>query len=201
MDYSNADNQDVMRPLSGKEPDSFVVRLQNLFFPKGPTRSTAAGVSAPMPGFGDQRSRLWTLRRTREGVLADAKKMQDTDPRWASILDAIARDATLDGYDLYFHSGGKLRRSRGIPRAHNLLNEFGKQAEIPEKLEGWTRALVRDGDIFVELIVDKEDGLPIGAKKLDARITVPAKNAKGGWLHGPEMAYYQTDGMSDTPQT
>lgn len=198
---SNANEQGVMRPLEGTAPSSFVKRIQNAFFGRAEPETTLIGLSKALMGIGDQRTKLWTVRRTREAILADAKKMQDEDPRWASILDAIARDATLGGFDLSFHSGGKIRRGRGVPKAKQILEQFIKQASIPDKLEGWCRALVRDGDLFGELVVDKDTQKPVNVKKLDPRITVPAKNAKGGWLYGPQQAYYQTDGMTDTAKT
>lgn len=201
MLMSNADERGITRALEGAAPSTFVQRIQNAFFGRAEPKTTLIGLSTALPGIGDQRSKLWTIRRAREAILADAKQMQDTDPRWASILDAIARDATIGGFDLSFHSGGKFRRTRGVPRAQQVLQQFIKLAGIDDKLEGWAKALVRDGDLFTELVVDKKTGKPTNAKKLDARITVPAKNKRGGWLHGPHEAYYQTDGITDTAKT
>lgn len=191
----------ITYPLEGVPPTTFIQRLQRLFFGKEPSRTTHTGISTSLLGLGDPRTKLFTLRRTRESVLRDAAEMQNNDPRWASVLDAIARDATLGGFAFCFHNEGRLRRPKGVPQAQRILEAFTKQSGLMDKLEGWTRALIRDGDLFTELIVEEETQKPVGVKKLDTRITVPAVNEKGGWIYGPERAYYQTDGTTENAKT
>ena len=140
-----------------------------------------------MPGF-EKQDEL-SLQRDRINTIRDVSMMVGIDARCNRLLRKLASDSVLNGLQVIVEDvDGTSQKDEAqtiVDRTRMLIGEA-------DNIQGWGKALLRDGDLFLQLIVNHREKEIIRAKKLAAEITYSRQNAEGGFPKD-EKAYYQRD--------
>ena len=130
------------------------------------------------------------LRRHR--LIKEMRRMASEDARVNRILYKLSADAAEKSFSVNVEDGpGKRARieAQGVlERCRYLINDR-------EYLRGWIEALLRDGDLFLQLMVSPEREI-VKAKKLATEITFSRKDAKGDFPKD-RKPYYQARSFFD----
>ena len=126
-----------------------------------------------------------SMQRDRQSRYTEIRKMLDNDPRLDRMLYKLASDAAYKSFTVNVESADGKRKQRA---AQAVIDRTRFLIKDKQKLRGWIKGLLRDGDLFLQLIVkDKEI---IQAKKLAAEITYTRLNAEGEFP-SDKKPYYQ----------
>ena len=141
---------------------------------------------------GNIASDVQAVRYKRLRILQEMRRIAESDPRVNRILYKLSSDASENSFSINVEDGpGKRKRfeAQGVlDRCRYLINDR-------EKLRGWMEALLRDGDIFLQLMVSAEREIT-EVKKLAAEMTFSRQNEKGNFPEGIKP-YYQSKGLFD----
>ena len=158
-----------------------------------PTGSDIPNASAPgyqravFPGM--ERIENQRLGQRRYRILKDVREMARNDPRVSRMLYKLAADAAYNSFDVIVNNApGKRAETKAldvINRTRHLIND-------KKHLRGWIESLLRDGDLFLQLLVSKEGGMHeiARAKKLASEMTYSRLNSEGDFPAG-KSPYYQ----------
>ena len=141
---------------------------------------------------GHVESEMQSLHLRRFKILQEMRRFSEEDPRVNRILYKLSADASEKSFVVNVEDApGKRARveAQGVlDRCRYLINDR-------EHLRGWIEALLRDGDLFIQLMVSPEREI-IKAKKLATEMTFSRLDGKGNF---PEdrKPYYQAKGMFD----
>ena len=127
-----------------------------------------------MPGMESLESSQISHRR--RAVLSDVMRMAKSDVRVARILYKLGADATHKSYTVEIQECQSKRLER---RALEIIERTDHLCQIKEKMRGWTQALLRDGDLFLQLMIDGINMEIVESKKLAAEITHSRLDAEG----------------------
>ena len=127
-----------------------------------------------LPGF--EKVDALNVARARREVLREIQQMLDCDGRVDRLLYKLCSDATYGGFTLVVEAGEtkRLRRQAQqiIDRTRFLINDL-------RFLPGWIKGLLRDGDLFLQLLVDGQEREITRVKKLAAPLTFTRLNTFG----------------------
>ena len=109
---------------------------------------------------------LWQLRYERRGIIADLRRLEAEDPRFARAIRKRAREAVRKGVRITIADGPKRGPVAGrYKRAQAILERTIKDCHLnPVRLRSWARALPLEGDLFVQIIV--ADNRVVDAKRM-----------------------------------
>ena len=122
-------------------------------------------------------------------VLKDVRDMARSDPRISRMLYKLAADAAYKSFSVVIESApgkrSELQALDNINRTRYLIND-------KKHLRGWIESLLRDGDLFLQLLVENRNGSLeiVRAKKLAAEMTYSRLNAEGEFPKD-KPPYYQ----------
>ena len=129
-------------------------------------------------------------RHRRYRLLQEMRRMAESDPRVNRILYKLSSDASENSFVVNVEDGpGKRVRMEAqgvLDRCRHLINDR-------EHLRGWVESLLRDGDIFLQLMVSPEREIN-KVKKLAAEMTFSRQNSKGEFPEN-QKPYYQSKGL------
>ena len=128
-----------------------------------------------------------TLSRDRHSQSAEIRTMVETDPRWDRMLYKLSSDASYKNFTVVVESADGKRMQK---QAQAIIDRTRHLIKDKQKLRGWTKGLLRDGDLFLQLIVDTETREITKAKKLAAEITHSRMDAEGNFPED-KKPYYQ----------
>ena len=95
-----------------------------------------------------------SMSRDRHARYAEIRKMVENDPRLSRMLYKLASDAAYKSFTVTVESAEGKRQQRA---AQAVIDRTRFLIEDKKKLRGWIKGLLRDGDLFLQLIVkDKE---------------------------------------------
>ena len=117
----------------------------------------------------------------------EIKQMVENDPRWDRILYKLASDASYKSFTVTVESADGKRQQK---QAQAVIDRTRFLIEDKKKIRGWIKGLLRDGDLFLQLIV--EDRELVKAKKLAAEITHTRMNAEGEFPPDKKPYYQQS---------
>lgn len=117
----------------------------------------------------------------------EIRKMVSNDPRWDRMIYKLASDAAYKSFTVLVESADGKRQQR---KAQSVIDRTRFLIEDKKKLRGWIKGLLRDGDLFLQLIV--EDKEITKAKKLAAEITHTRMNAEGEFPKNKKPYYQQS---------
>ena len=127
-----------------------------------------------IPGF--EKVDALTMSRRRREVLREIDQMLNCDGRVDRLLYKLCSDAAYGGFTVLVEVGEtkRLRRQAQqiIDRTRFLINDR-------RLLSGWIKGLLRDGDLFLQMLVDGQEREVFRVKKLYAPNTFTRLNSFG----------------------
>ena len=191
------DLQSLAKTLFGRRPQQLPVPVEaqgEAMHAQGVPRSIVhqeSGFQMFLPT-GSIASSAQSVRYKRYRILQEMRKMAESDPRVNRILYKLSSDASENSFSVNVEDGpGKRKRMEAqgvLDRCRYLINDR-------EHLRGWIESLLRDGDIFLQLMVSAEREIT-QVKKLAAEMTFSRMNEKGDFPEGIKP-YFQSKGLFD----
>ena len=139
---------------------------------------------------GSSEFEMQSVRLKRYKLIQAMRRMAESDPRVNRILYKLSSDASEKSFSVNVEDGpGKRKKIEAqgvIDRCRFLIND-------KEHLRGWIESLLRDGDLFLQLMVSPEQEI-VEVKKLASEITYSRMDAKGNFPEGLKP-YFQSDSM------
>lgn len=127
------------------------------------------------------------LRYDRQSKIKQCQEMANSDSRIARMLYKLASDAVIGGFTLKVESAASETVEK---QAQEIIDTIIKRCEILRKLKGWIKSCLREGDLFLEVVVDDTTREIVRLKKLATAITFSNMDAEGNFPDDKE-AYYQ----------
>ena len=93
------------------------------------------------------------ISRDRHSQSAEIRNMVENDPRWDRMLYKLGSDASYKNFTVVVESADGKRMQK---QAQAIIDRTRFLIKDKQKLRGWTKGLLRDGDLFLQLIVDTE---------------------------------------------
>ena len=141
---------------------------------------------------GNVESEMQSVHFRRYRLLHEMRRIAESDPRINRVFYKLSADASEKSFSVNVEDGpGKRARveAQGVlDRCRYLINDR-------EHLRGWIEALLRDGDLFIQLMISPEREIEV-AKKLAAEMTFSRMDVKGNFPEG-QKPYYQAKGLFD----
>lgn len=128
-----------------------------------------------------------SMRKDRRSIITDCIKMEKQDPRIDRLYYKMASDATVGGFTAKVETAAT-ESIQG--QAQDVIDEVIDKCEILDKQRGWMINALREGDTFLENIVDDKTKKLIRLKKMATIITMSNMNAMGNFPEN-KPAYYQ----------
>ena len=129
------------------------------------------------------------VQHTRLARHRDIRAMIATNPTADRMLFKLGLDASLGGLTIEVQDTMGVR---AMHRAQQVVDRTRHLIEDERKLKGWIEALMRDGDLFLQIFVGTMRKEVERVQKLAAEITHSSMNAEGDFPDD-KPAYYQTD--------
>lgn len=128
-----------------------------------------------------------SVREDRRNVIKDCITMEREDPRIDRLYYKMASDATVGDFTAKVEQA----QSEGVVRkSQDVIDRVMDDCEILEKQRGWIVNALREGDTFLENIVDDSKKRIVRLKKMATIITMSNMDATGNFpIDKP--AYYQ----------
>ena len=136
---------------------------------------------------GLEKLNIENVRRDRHSMYREIRTMVENDPRWDRMIYKLTSDAAYKSFTVTVESADGKRKQK---EAQAVIDRTRFLIEDKRKLRGWIKGLLRDGDLFLQLIVDTKNREIIKAKKLAAEITHTRMNAEGEFP-ADKKPYYQ----------
>ena len=134
---------------------------------------------------GLEKLNIENVRRDRHSMYTEVRSMVANDPRWDRMLYKLSSDAAYKSFAVVVESADGKRKQK---EAQAIIDRTRFLIEDKKKLRGWIKGLLRDGDLFLQLIVTDREVTK--AKKLAAEITHTRMNAEGEFP-ADKNPYYQ----------
>lgn len=128
-----------------------------------------------------------SMREDRRSVITDCIKMEKQDPRIDRLYYKMASDATVRGFDVNVETAST---DAIQDQAQDVIDEVIDRCGILDKQRGWMINALREGDTFLENIVDDKTRKLIRLKKMATIITMSNMDAMGNFPKD-KPAYYQ----------
>jgi hypothetical protein len=125
-------------------------RFTALFRRQGPAQEKTTSDELARPSRPTAMLDRFGVERSRREIVEVCRQMYDEDPRAAGVLETLARDAVMGGFQVQVEEGADAERAQEV--ADELIERLG----LFKRLDDWARLSFRDGDSFLELSVDRE---------------------------------------------
>ena len=135
---------------------------------------------------------MFRLEWDRRTMLRDIDLILRSDTRIKRANKVIASSAVRRGITVTITS--EVSESIAI-RAQEIINELMRECQVNSKLSSWARILVKDGDLFLNPIVDLKERKIKNIKRLPA-ITMQRNDDMTGNFPDPTAAFRQIDPIS-----
>lgn len=162
--------------------------INKLLAPKQGSVQAGTGYTRPVTQPMEMYDRL-AQRNDRKTRITESVQMKETDPRVARILYKMGADATVGDFHVKVESASDERTAK---EAQGIIDTLIQKCDIYYKTPGWMRACLREGDLFLENIVDEKNNEVVRLKKLATMITHSNMNNEGNFPEN-EPAYYQSN--------
>lgn len=138
---------------------------------------------------GMERYEKTRLQHSRLSRHKDIAAMIATNPTADRMLFKLGLDASLGGLSVEVQNTMGVR---AMHRAQQIVDRTRFLIQDEMKLKGWIEALLRDGDLFLQMLVKNNPREIETVKKLAAEVTHSNMNSEGNFPKD-KPAYYQTD--------
>ena len=130
-----------------------------------------------------------SIRQDRRTVITDCIAMQEQDPRIDTLYYKMASDATVGDFTVNVESASTDAIKM---KAQDIIDRLIDRCKILENQRGWMINALREGDTFLQNIVDDKTREIIRLKKLATIITMSNMKPTGDFPEG-KPAYFQED--------
>lgn len=127
------------------------------------------------------------IKQDRRTMITECTKMIALDPRAARIIRKLASDAVVGNFTFNVQTAPSDSVGQ---QADQAIQGVIDRCEVISKLKGWIVCMLRDGDLFWEVVVDDVAREIVRLKKLAAIITMSNMNPEGNFPED-KPAYYQ----------
>ncbi|WP_027416218.1 portal protein [Aneurinibacillus terranovensis] len=140
----------------------------------------------------------------RISIIRDVQELCKNDLRFAMTNKRVAADAARGGFKVVVQGSEEhrkllKRRGKSLNRltagsniAQQVIDDFLKRTKLSAKAENYLRALPRDGDLFLNPIVDLSAGLVLDIRRAPA-LTIKRNSDEFGEFPDIERAFSQID--------
>lgn len=141
----------------------------------------------------------------RISIVRDVQHLVKNDLRFAMTNHRLASDAARGAFKVIVHGSEKYRQRRrkqgkSIPRrltpgsniAQQVIDDLMLRTKLPRKSKGHIRTLLRDGDIFLNPVVDLNASLVLDVRQAPV-LTIKRNSDEYGEFSDPEKAFSQID--------
>ena len=153
--------------------------------PKMPKSQQSGYQRNVMPGF--EETDRQSIRTDRRSTLKEIRLMCATDPRIDRLLYKLKTDAAFGSFQVVVEDAETKRLKK---EAQSIIDRTRESIDDKKNMRGWAKGLLRDGDLYLQLIVDAREREVIDAKKLAAEITYSRMTAEGNFP-ADKKPYYQ----------
>lgn len=128
------------------------------------------------------------VRSDRRTKIQECTEMGEKDARIARMYHKLQADSCINGVMVKVESASD---DSIKDAAQAIIDAAMKRTEVLKKDKGWVKGFLRDGDLYLEVVVDETSKEIVRLKKLAASITHSNQNAEGNFPEG-KPAYYQS---------
>lgn len=139
---------------------------------------------------------MFRVEWTRRSVLRQLYQMLREDPRVFRANRVFAATAVRRGYSVRVTSSMSPRLAM---RAQNVIDELNRRVSMNGKLAPWARVLLRDGDLFLNPVIDPASNKIVQIKSLPA-LTMQRNEDITGNFPDLSKAFQQIDPISLQPE-
>jgi SPP1 gp7 family putative phage head morphogenesis protein len=145
------------------------------------------------------------LATDRISIVRDVKQLVKTDLRFAMTNHRLSADAARGGFKVVVAGSEAYRQQRrrqgksgpkrltpGANIAQQVIDDFLKRTKLASKSKGYIRVLLRDGDLFMNPVVDLNFGLILDVRRAPV-LTIKRNCDEYGEFLDPERAFSQID--------
>jgi len=182
-------------------PIGLLDRITNLFNRKLPEMANAQRPSPTDTGLISKTSpsvweyEMFRVEWDRRSVLRAVYQMMREDTRVKSANHRFAATAVRRGFDLKISSEVSKKEAA---KAQAAIDDLRRRVSLDAKLSAWARVLLRDGDLFLNPIVDLSSNLIREIKSLPA-LTMQRNEDITGNFPDNRRAFQQIDPLSLEP--
>lgn len=148
-----------------------------------------------IPGF--EAMDVVNLSRHRRTVMREIQHMLESDGRVDRLLYKLCSDAAYGGFSVVVEVGDTKRLRRQAQQIIDRTRFLIKDARL---LSGWIKGLLRDGDLFLQLVVDGQEREIQRIKKLAAEITFTRVTTQGEFPKDKKPFYQELPTAPGRPQ-
>ncbi len=129
------------------------------------------------------------VKNDRKSKIQDCREMDETDPRIERCHTLLATDASVNGFQINIVSGltEKIKTDAKV-----IIDTTQSKCNIQSNINGWSRDMLVEGDLFGEIGIDESAQEVTKIKKLEPLITFTNVDQYGKTPEG-KPAYKQTD--------
>jgi hypothetical protein len=121
--------------------------------PPHDSTTTEAGASASSSPRVAEIARLYVERYDRRQVIVDVKQMLARNPLIAQATQMFVDTAVSKGFSVVVEKTSARGATAGVQNAaQREIDRINKLCNVPEKIPGWGKMLLTEGDLFVQLI-------------------------------------------------
>ena len=155
-----------------------------------PSGSQQPGLTQPVPESMEAYEKT-RIQHSRLARFKDVTQMIATNSTADRMLFKLGLDASLGGVSVEVQNTMGVR---AMHRAQQVVDRVRFLIKDERKLKGWIESLLRDGDLFLQIMVGTKVREIERVKKLAAQITHSNMNTEGDFPKD-KPAYYQTDSL------
>ena len=128
-----------------------------------------------------------SIREDRRTKIADCQQMAKTDSRVRRMLKKLSDDSIVGGLQILVEEASTEAEK---DKAQMIINQVQADCMIDDKLEGWGKICLREGDLFLQVYLDEKERKIYRLKKLATAITFSNMDSEGNFPED-QAAYYQ----------
>lgn len=138
-------------------------------------------------------------RWDRKRLVEEVNRYVRTDPRLSRANQKMAQAAIHKGITVTVQGAqGRSRSARLAREAQAIINQVLRTTRLNAKLVSWTRLLIREGELDLNVIVDHQQRRIVGINRLP-HITIQRNEDENGQFPDLERAFTQVDPLTQLP--
>ena len=128
-----------------------------------------------------------SIREDRRTKIADCQQIAKIDARVHRMLKKLSDDSIVGGLHITVEEATTESEKN---KAQTIINQTQIDCMIDDKLEGWGKVCLREGDLFLQVYLDEQSRKIYRLKKLATVLTFSNMDSEGNFPEG-QPAYYQ----------
>lgn len=162
---------------------TLIDQISAIFRRQQPPAQTSAAPLPPAVEAEERLRRRFRAESERKAIVLACRKMYYEDARARKMHKVLARDMVKGGYTL---------RVKNNDAAQKIADDLYRRLRLDQTLDDWVRLTARDGDSFLELVID--DQLQIVAVSRKPTLLMRRNSDLSDRFSDPQRAYWMTPG-------